>query len=93
MNMICVWCGGRATLGISKVYWELPDGSRAIEITETPAVICKGCTMVYQEEKVIKEIEDQLFLIDTKIIGDTISFKELMDKPRLLKRNYFDFSS
>lgn len=54
-------------------------------------MMCKVCMMVYQEEKVIKEIEDQLFLVDTKIIGDTISFKELIDMPRLLKRNYFDF--
>jgi uncharacterized YokU family protein len=49
--------------------------------------------MVYQPENVIKEIEDQLFLVDTKLIVNTISFKELMELPRLLKRNYFDFSS
>jgi uncharacterized YokU family protein len=49
--------------------------------------------MVYQPENVIKEIEDQLFLVDIKLIVNTISFKELMELPRLLKRNYFDFSS
>ena len=31
--------------------------------------------MVYQNEDVIKEIEDQLFLIDTKKIGSSIVFK------------------
>jgi uncharacterized YokU family protein len=93
MEIICEWCGGKASEGEGTVYWELPDGSRAIEITATPTVICQDCDMVYQADKVTKEIEDQLFLVDTKIIGSTISFKELMELPRLLKRNYFDFSS
>jgi uncharacterized YokU family protein len=93
MDLNCVWCGGKATKGEGKVYWELPDGSRAIEIMATPTVICKECEMVYQPDNVIKEIEDQLFLVDTKLIGNTISFKELMELPKLLKRNYFDFSS
>jgi uncharacterized YokU family protein len=93
MDINCEWCGGKANEGAGKVYWELPDGSRAIEITATPTVICKECDMVYQPENVIKEIEDQLFLVDIKLIVNTISFKELMELPRLLKRNYFDFSS
>jgi uncharacterized YokU family protein len=93
MDIYCEWCGGKATNGEGKVYWELPDGSRAIEITATPAVFCKECDMVYQTEKVSKEIEDQLFIVDTKVIGNSISFKGLMELPRLLKRNYFDFSS
>jgi uncharacterized YokU family protein len=85
--------GGPFTSQITKQYWELPDGSRAIEITATPAVICRVCDMVYQIDVVTKEIEDQLFLVDTKAICNSISFKELMELPRLLKRNYFDFSS
>jgi uncharacterized YokU family protein len=93
MEITCEWCGGKATKGEGTVYWELPDGSRAIEITATPAVICKECDMVYQPDKETKEIEDQLFLIDTRKISSSISFKELMEIPRLLKRNYFDFSS
>jgi uncharacterized YokU family protein len=93
MDIYCEWCGGKANKGEGKVYWELPDGSRAIEITATPAVICKECDMVYQTQIVTKEIEDQLFIVDTKVIGNSISFKELMELPRLLKRNYFDFSS
>ncbi|MDF2858790.1 MAG: hypothetical protein K0Q87_4641 [Neobacillus sp.] len=93
MEIICEWCGGNASCGESTVYWELPDGSRAIEITMTPATICQECDMVYQPDNIIKEIEDQLFLVDTKLFGNSISFKELMTLPRLLKRNYFDFSS
>ncbi|MFD2445708.1 YokU family protein [Bacillus sp. CGMCC 1.16607] len=93
MDRYCEWCEGKAINGEGTVYWELPDGSRAIEIIATPAVICKECDMVYQIDDVTKEIEDQLFLIDTKKIGSSISFKELMELPRLLKRNYFDFSS
>ncbi|WP_456278726.1 YokU family protein [Bacillus sp. AK128] len=93
MNLKCEWCGGKATSGENKVYWELPDGSRAIEITMTPAVACNECKMVYQNEDIIKEIEDQLLLVDTKKIDSSIGFKELMELARLLKRNYFDFSS
>jgi uncharacterized YokU family protein len=93
MDINCEWCGGKVTKGEGTVYWELPDGLRAIEIMATPAVICKECDMVYQTENVTKDIEDQLFLVDTKKIGSSISFKELLELPRLLKRNYFDFSS
>jgi uncharacterized YokU family protein len=93
MDIYCEWCGGKATKGEVTVYWELPDGSRAIEIAATPAIFCKECNMVYQTEDVIKEIEDQLFLVDTKKISSSISFKELLELPRLLKRNYFDFYS
>ncbi|WP_147533666.1 YokU family protein [Bacillus marasmi] len=93
MEFKCEWCGGNASNGENTVYWELPDGSRAIEISMTPAVICQECDMVYQTDNIIKEIEDQLFLVDNKKIDSSITFKELMDLPRLLKRNYFDFSS
>ncbi|WP_174733146.1 YokU family protein [Mesobacillus harenae] len=93
MDISCEWCGGKASNGENTVYWELPDGSRAIEITMTPAVDCGECEMVYQNEDIIKEIEDQLFLVDTKKISSSVGFKELMELPRLLKRNYFDFSS
>jgi uncharacterized YokU family protein len=92
MGLLCEWCGQEAEKGENTVYWELPDGTRAIQITETPAVVCGECKMVYQTDEVTKEIEDQLFLIDTKKIGTSISYKELMSLPRLLKRNYFDFS-
>lgn len=92
MGLLCEWCGQEAEKGEKTVYWELPDGTRAIQITETPAVVCEECKMVYQTDEVTKEIEDQLFLIDTKKIGKSISYKELMALPRLLKRNYFDFS-
>jgi YgiT-type zinc finger domain-containing protein len=35
-EMTCEWCGAEATIGSGTVYWELPDGTRAIEIKETP---------------------------------------------------------
>ncbi|NRD80452.1 YokU family protein [Bacillus sp. BRMEA1] len=92
MKITCEWCGDQARICQSTVYWELPDGTRAIKITETPAVSCTSCLMVYQTDQVTKEIEDQLFLVDTKKIGKSISYQELMALPRLLKRNYFDFS-
>ncbi|MFC5733071.1 YokU family protein [Cytobacillus gottheilii] len=89
----CEWCGGKAAAGSGMVYWELPDGTRAIEIKNAPAIICSECGMIYQTDMVTKEIEDQLFIVDTKKINSSIEYKELMELPRLLKRNYFDFSS
>ena len=92
--MKCKWCDADGALAInSTVFWELPDGSRAIAITETPTRCCLACKMEYQEDEIIKEIEDQLFLIDTKGMERELSYETLMNKPRLLKRNYFDFSS
>jgi len=71
----CEWCGSEQVNHESaSVYWELPDGKRAIEITETPSVSCSECHLHYQKESIIKEIEDQLFLIDTKLLGKSTSF-------------------
>lgn len=94
MDETCAWCGSKNVLqGTDNVYWELPDGTRAIKISEVPCVICQECDMVYQSDLLIKEIEDQLFLINTKVIGQETSFTDLMAQPRLLKRNYFDFTT
>jgi uncharacterized YokU family protein len=61
--MQCEWCGeNEAELINNTVYWELPDGSRAKEIQDTPAVKCNACGIEYQEETVINELEDQLML-------------------------------
>lgn len=93
MHSHCTWCDSKhIEEKKASVFWELPDGSRAIEITETPSILCHDCDMEYQPDEQVKEIEDQLFLIDTKTIDKEISFAELMARPRLLKRNYFDFS-
>lgn len=90
----CNWCESLEILsGSEKVYWELPDGTRAIEITDVPTVNCNECGISYQHDSLVKEIEDQLFLINTNLIGKSITFSELMKIPRLLKRNYFDFTS
>jgi uncharacterized YokU family protein len=92
--MKCKWCeADEAVENKNTVYWELPDGSRAIIITETPSRNCLACGMEYQEDDITKEIEDQLFLINTIDLENELSYATLMNKPRLLKRNYFDFSS
>jgi uncharacterized YokU family protein len=91
--MKCEWCGSAQIMeGKGRVYWELPDGTRAIEILETPTIHCNACQMIYQTDQIVKQIEDQLFLINTKEINRTIMFPDLMKMPRLLKRNYFDFT-
>lgn len=91
--VICSWCGSdQASESVNTVHWELPDGTQSITITETPCVACQECGIQYQTDMIVKEIEDQLFLISTTELGRELSYKELMEIPRLLKRNYFDFS-
>ncbi|MCA1054528.1 YokU family protein [Rossellomorea aquimaris] len=92
MGTKCEWCGAGDVLEEKgPVYWELPDGTRAITISDVPGIKCRGCGMHYQEEAVINEIEDQLMLIDTKELSDSTSFEELLKIPRFLKKNYFRF--
>ncbi|MDQ0271978.1 YokU family protein [Cytobacillus purgationiresistens] len=94
MAQTCAWCESeKVTSSKNSVFWELPDGSRAIEIRQTPSITCHSCEMEYQTENTVKVIEDQLFLINTNAVGNEISYEDLMAQPRLLKRNYFDFSS
>lgn len=91
--MKCEWCDAmNATETHNTVYWEVPDGTKAVQINETPCISCRVCGMEYQEEQVIKQIEDQLLLIDTKQLPKQLTYEELLSRPRLLKRNYFDFS-
>ncbi|MCM2531123.1 YokU family protein [Neobacillus pocheonensis] len=91
--MICQWCeSDTARETSSTVYWELPDGTKVIEIQNTPSVHCLECGMNYQRDETVKEIEDQLFLIDTSKLEKSMMYETLMATSRLLKRNYFDFS-
>ncbi|WP_370296824.1 YokU family protein [Rossellomorea marisflavi] len=87
----CEWCAGSVTDSVTTVYWELPDGTRSIEIHEVPGILCRSCGMEYQEEEVIMDIEDQLMLMDTKTIPKAVRFDELLQMPRFLKKNYFRF--
>lgn len=88
----CEWCGeADVTEGKGNVYWELPDGTRAITIADVPDIKCSACGMEYQEEHVINEIEDQLMLIETKKLSNVITYEELLKIPRFLKKNYFRF--
>ncbi len=92
MSQICLWCEeAGASLTTDTVYWELPDGTNTVQITEVPSISCAKCGMIYQTDEQVKEIEDQLFLIDTDKLEKSLTYNELMNKPRLLKRNYFDF--
>lgn len=92
--MLCKWC--RSTEAIQSkntVYWELPDGSRAITINETPCIHCEDCGMQYQTDETTEIIENHLLIIDTKLLPDTINYEQLLAQPKILKRNYFDFST
>ena len=89
---LCPWCeAGKITHITDTVYWELPDGTRAVEITETPSLSCANCQAKFQSDETVKEVENQLFLIDTKLLEKQTTYVELMNMKRLLKRNYFDF--
>ena len=89
---ICPWCEvGELSSVTDTVFWELPDGTRAVEITETPSFYCDNCRALFQSDEIVKEIEDQLFLIDTKKLFNKTTFEDLLKMKRLLKKNYFDF--
>ncbi len=90
---LCAWCESEhITTRQESVFWELPDGgTRAIEIKQAPVISCASCAMNYLDDQIIKEIEDQLLLIDPMQLGKNITFQELMKIPRRLKKNYFDF--
>ncbi|MFF2497963.1 YokU family protein [Peribacillus sp. NPDC058075] len=88
----CPWCEkGKLASVNGTVYWELPDGTRAVEITETPSSHCESCDALFQSDEIVKEIENQLFLIDSKQLGKQTTYDELLKMKRVLKRNYFDF--
>jgi uncharacterized YokU family protein len=88
--MHCEWCSStKAKVSENTVYWELPDGSRAITITNTPCITCHSCEMIYQTNETVELIEEQLLLIDTKKIEDIVTYEQLMNVPRWLKMNYF----
>ncbi|MCE7793227.1 YokU family protein [Salipaludibacillus sp. CUR1] len=88
--MQCKWCQSeQAVESLEPAYWELPDGTRAVEIQKVPSIKCPDCQIVYIEEDQIEKIETQFMLIDTKKLGAKFTFKELMEQPTLLKKNYF----
>ena len=88
----CPWCEVGKLLAVTDtVFWELPDGTRAVEITDTPSFLCDYCQALFQSDETVKEIENQLFLMDTKQLGKQTTYEELLKMKRVLKRNYFDF--
>lgn len=88
--MICNWCqSNHAHEMKDDVHWELPDGTRAVTIKNVPSVHCPSCNMTYLEEAIIQQIEDQLFIIDTAKLDKQFSYEQLLNAPKLFKRNYF----
>ena len=88
--MICVWCDSdKAVISPESAFWEMPDGRSAAEIKDVPSVKCSDCGMIYVEEELIGKIEEQMMLINTLKLPKVFTFDELMEQPRLLKKNYF----
>ncbi|KQU25299.1 hypothetical protein ASG65_16390 [Bacillus sp. Leaf13] len=50
-----------------------------------------NCKALFQSDEIVKGIEDQLFLIDSKQLAKQTKYEELLKMKRVLKRNYFDF--
>ncbi|MFE0505152.1 YokU family protein [Peribacillus butanolivorans] len=68
----CPWCEiGKLTSVTGTVYWELPDGTRAVEITETPSSHCENCKALFQSDEIVKGIEDHITYIAV-VAGGTI---------------------
>lgn len=91
-KMICSWCESNQAIETKdSAHWELPDGTRAVTIENVPAIQCPACSMTYLDERIIEKIEDLLMIIDTSKLKNQFTYEELMNAPKLLKRNYFNF--
>jgi uncharacterized YokU family protein len=87
--MECLWCEeDGAEIHLTTVQWQLPDGSRSIELTDVPSVKCSLCGADYQEEDVVEKIETQLLLVEGKHLPFSMKYEDFMKMPRCLKRNY-----
>ncbi len=51
------------------------------------------CEMVYQNEQIIELIEEHLLLINYKGLAGTLTYQQLMETPKWLKKNYFSHRS
>jgi uncharacterized YokU family protein len=52
----CQWCESyEAKETDATVYWELPDGTKAIEIKETPSITCSECGITYQTDETVNQ--------------------------------------
>ncbi|WP_370876008.1 YokU family protein [Evansella vedderi] len=90
--LICNWCQHEGAVEAQKTaFWELPDGTRAVEITNVPSIQCPNCEMTYIDDDIIDEIEDQFMLIDTEKLPNSFTYQQFMNQPKLLKKNYFKF--
>ena len=68
---VCQWCEQPNAVQIEDtVYWELPDGTKAIEIREVPSFHCGHCGARYQSDETVKEIERQSAYLSRKEIID-----------------------
>ena len=89
--MNCMWCDStEAKESLNTVYWELPDGTKAIETKRHHAflfLMWYGLSIRSNSERNRRSI----VLIYTKDLPKQLTYEELMGRPRLLKRNYFDF--
>ncbi|MGO4888649.1 YokU family protein [Anaerobacillus sp. MEB173] len=86
----CQWCrADKANQTKKLAHWELPDGRRAITITNIPSIHCSNCKMHYIADETVEKIEDQLLLIDTKKLSNSVSYDALMEIPRIIPKNYF----
>ena len=59
---VCPWCEvGTLQSVTDTVFWELPDGSRAVEIDETPSFYCDNCQALFQMMKRRKKLKISYF--------------------------------
>ncbi|MGG1518818.1 YokU family protein [Paenibacillus oryzisoli] len=85
--MPCVWCDAEATQdSVKDCYWILPDGKKAIQITDVPAIACPACG-TYVLEATSQLIEEKLYWHDVAALGSVFSYSALMKAPRV--QNWF----
>ena len=66
-------------------------GRQPLKLLKLLLPIVRIVKALFQSDGIVKGIEDQLFLIDSKQLAKQTKYDELLKMKRLLKRNYFDF--
>lgn len=85
--MSCPWCAEVNVQDSEKdCYWIMPDGKKAVQILQVPAIACPSCG-IFVTEATSQGIDDRLYWNDVSALGSAFTYEELLKAPRL--KNWF----
>lgn len=81
--MECLWCGeDKAKESTKDCNWVMPDGRRAVQILQVPALECPDCGL-YLEDAINQKVEDGLYMSDLSSYPDAFTYEELLNAPKI----------